>query len=265
MRKKLAGVFLLLTLIVSLTTPLTLQAEEQELAYVSDTESLLDDAEWAELEEKAQSVSENHSCGIYIVTVYDYSQINEEGAFYAAADIYHSNELGIGEGSDGVLLLLSMEERDYGLYVYGESAQEAFGEYAQTELEDVFLDNFADDDWYGGFLDYITTCDEYLQLAEAGTPVTEPELGPVGAFVTSLIIASVISIIICLLLLLKMRSVKKAAGADRYMTGGIKLSVQNDRYINTTVTRRKIERESSSSSSSSHRSSSGGTGRSGKF
>ena len=69
MRKKLAGVFLLLTLIVSLTTPLTLQAEEQELAYVSDTESLLDDAEWAELEEKAQSVSEDHTCGIYIDSV----------------------------------------------------------------------------------------------------------------------------------------------------------------------------------------------------
>ncbi len=265
MRKKLAGVFLLLTLIVSLTTPLTLQAEEQESAYVSDTESLLDDAEWAELEEKAQSVSEDHTCGIYVVTMYDYSQINEEGAFYAAADIYHSNELGIGEGSDGVLLLLSMKERDYGLYVYGDRAQEAFGEYAQTELEDVFLDNFAEDDWYGGFLDYITTCDEYLQLAEAGTPVTEPELGPVGAFLTAFIIAGVISIIICLLLLLKMRSVKKAARADRYMTGGIKLSAQEDRYINTTVTRRKIERQSSSSSSSSHRSSSGGTGRSGKF
>mgnify|MGYP004640979097 CR=1 FL=1 len=263
MKKRLTGVILMLTAVLTLLTPLTIQAAGG-LDYVTDAAGILSDDEWSELEGWAQDVTARHDCGVYIITVDDYTEYNDEDAFYAASDIYHGYEMGEGDDRNGVMLLLSMDNRKYAIYVYGPWAQEAFGDYAQVELENVFLDNFGDDDWYGGFSDYIETCDEYLQLAEEGTPVTEPELGVLGAFMVALVVSSVIALIVCFLLKLKMRSVHKGTSADTYTTGGLKLTAQRDNYTHTTHIRRKIETESDSSSSS-HSDSSGGTGRSGSF
>lgn len=256
----------LLTLLLSFCAPHILQAAESEaqLNYVTDDALLLTQEEWSELEEQAQEASREYGCGIYTVTMEDYQQYNAEGAFDTAADVFHDYTLGEGEEKNGILLLLSMQNRDYGLYVYGAKAQEAFGTYAQTALEDEFLDDFASDDWYLGISDYIITCEEYLMLADAGTPVTEPELGIGGALIAAFVISSVISLIICLLLLLRMRSVKKQTRADGYAAGGLRLTSQRDCYTHTTHMRRKIEK-TSSESGKSHTSSSGGTGRSGKF
>ena len=73
------------------------------------------------------------------------------------------------------MILLSMEDRNYAMFVYGPKASEVFNAYGQEQLETYFLDNFRDDDWYGGFGDYIDACSNYLQLAEQGTPVSAPE------------------------------------------------------------------------------------------
>ena len=148
------------------------------------------------------------------------------------------------------------------------------------QLETYFLDNFRDDDWYGGFGDYIDACSNYLQLAEQGTPVSAPEGYDSGdyedyeatpgenfgvSFLMALGISCVISIIICLLLLLKMHTVHQKTEANDYVSEKLKLSRKEDRYTHTTQTRRKIERESSSSSSTHSESGGGGSGRSGKF
>ena len=78
------------------------------------------------------------------------------------------------EEIDGVLLLLSMYDRSYDLYVRdGGIAQYAVSDYGRHKMTDVFLDNFGEDDWRGGFEDYLFACDEYLTLAEQGTPREE--------------------------------------------------------------------------------------------
>ena len=41
-------------------------------------------------------------------------------------------------------------------------------------MTEVFLDNFGNNDWVGGFKDYLSACDEYLSLAEQGHPVRKP-------------------------------------------------------------------------------------------
>ena len=62
----------------------------------------------------------------------------------------------------------------------------------------------------------------------------------------------------------QMKSVRKAAAANAYLTGALKLTQNSDIFTHRTETRRKIERHSSSSSSHAE-SGGGGTGRSGKF
>lgn len=85
------------------------------------------------------------------------------------------------------------------------------------------------------------------------------------SFLMTLGISMCVSIIICLLLLLKMHTVHQKTEANDYVSEKLKLSRKEDRYTHTTQTRRKIERESSSSSSTQSESGGGGSGRSGKF
>lgn len=48
------------------------------------------------------------------------------------------------------------------------------GKYARTLLEDAFLDDFADDDYRGGYEDYLSTCADFFERAAQGHPVRKP-------------------------------------------------------------------------------------------
>ena len=61
-----------------------------------------------------------------------------------------------------------------------------------------------------------------------------------------------------------MKSVRKAAAANAYLAGELKLTQNSDVFTHRTETRRRIERDSSSGSSHAE-SGGGGAGRSGKF
>ena len=176
--------------------------------------------------------------------------------------LYHANELGKGENRDGIIILLSMDERDYAMFVYGKNAEYAFNKYGQEQLEDAFLGYFGDNDWYGGTSHYLDTCDEYLTLAEEGDPVRKNTL-PMYLIVVAA--SCVISGFICIMLKWKMQTVHKKVEADEYVAaGGLTLTKQYDRYTHTTETRTKISSDSDSGSTSSC-SGGGGSGRSGKF
>ena len=66
---------------------------------------------------------------------------------------------------------MSMSDRKYATFFYGPKAEYAFDAYGQELMEEEFLDDFRDDDWYDGFEDYLEVCAEYLERAEAGDPV----------------------------------------------------------------------------------------------
>ena len=46
--------------------------------------------------------------------------------------------MGMGEDRDGIMILLSMEDRDYAMFVYGPKASEVFNAYGQEQLETYF-------------------------------------------------------------------------------------------------------------------------------
>ena len=158
-----------------------------------------------------------------------------------------------------------MAERDYAMFVYGEYAEYAFDEYGQEKLEEQFLGDFGENDWYGGISNYLDACEEYLTKADAGKPVRRPYW---IWFVISAGCSCLAAGTVCLWLLRKMKSVHQKAEADAYLTaGGLHLTKQYDRYTHTTETRTKIQKESSGGSGGSTYSESGGggSGRSGKF
>lgn len=178
--------------------------------------------------------------------------------------LYHANELGMGENRDGIIILLSMADRDYAMFVYGENAEKSFDKYGQEQLEDTFLGYFGDNDWYNGVSSYLDTCDEYLTLAEEGNPVRKNTL---PMYIIVVVASCAISGFICLMLKQRMQTVHKKAEANEYVAdGGLQLTEQYDRYTHTTEVRSKISsRDDSSSSGTSSCSGGGGSGRSGKF
>ena len=245
MKKRL--LCLLLVLVTALALCVSAAAAVQtgaQLNYVTDAAGLLREGERARLEKMAEAVSQKYRVGVYIVTVEDFRDYHADGVYKATYTIYHNYTMGEGPNRDGIMLLLSMDDRDWAMFCYGKRCEYAFNSYGQEKLEKVFLDNFGENDWYGGFEDYVKECRVYLEKASAGKPVRASLFYP-------LLIVIVLSLL--------------AATANAYVSAGLRLTEQTDHFTHKTTSSRKIERSSSSSGSSHSESGGGGSGRSGKF
>lgn len=264
MKKRFVSLVLVLLMLLSVGVFAAAAAPEQgsvEMNYVVDAADILDFAEWQELEARAESVSARYGCGVYIVTVDDYTDYGTGSVYDVTTQIYNFDDIGFGIGAErnGIMLLLSMAERDWAMFVIGDTAAYAFNADGQKMLENVFLDDFRDNDWYGGFSDYINSCNEYLAKAEAGAPVKKS-----ASFALPIGLAIIIALAVCLVMKGQMKTVYQKVEADAYTVGDIKLTRSYDRFTHITETRRTIEKNDSSGSSQSE-SGGGGTGRSGKF
>lgn len=243
--KKLTASLLLIVCVLSLLAGSAF-AQGSDSAFVTDDAGLLQEAQLLLLEQQARAAAEEYSVGVYIVTVRDYRELDSAGVYEAASALYHERLLGEGPQRSGILLLLSMDGRDYALYRYGAQAVYAFNDYGLGELEDAFLKSFSSDDWNGGFENYIRECTRYLEKAEAGRPVRK---SPAALIVIFNIIALLIAAIVCGVMAGQMKTVYRSSGAGDY-AGELKLTEQYDQFTHRTETRRKIESSQSSGSES---------------
>ena len=213
------------------------------------------------METYAENISQDYGVGVYVVTVNNYEDYYDS-AYETAWQIYHAYELGEGADRNGVILLLSMDNRQFATFFYGPRAEYAFDKHGQEKLEDYFLDHFRADDWANGIYGFLSGCDEFLSLAASGTPVRR---SPWGTIAIIALASCVFSLIVCMLLRGKMKSVRMARQANAYVSGELNVTASRDQYTHTTETRTKIEHESSSGGDSSAESGGGGSGRSGSF
>lgn len=256
MKTKFLAVLTALILILSLCIPVL--ASDGTMHYVIDADDLLTYEEWEPLEDQAADISQRHGCDVYVVFLYDYTVYGDGSVYDTAAQLYHSENYGVGEDRNGIMLLVSMSTRDYALFVYGQQAEYAFNSYGLAELENAFLPSLSEDDWCGGFAAYLTACDKYLTQADAGKPVQESVMQRILPVVG---ISCGISLVICLVLKGKMKAVRRKTDAKGYVAfGGLNLTERYDRFTHATETRRRIEKDTSKSESGG-----GGSGRSGKF
>ena len=248
--KKLLATILALMMALALAVPAWAEQQPGD-AFVYDMAGLLSEEDDAYLEALASQISWEHNCAVYIVTMEDYQEYDSD-IHYAVVSFYDSNSLGIGENREGILLMLSMYDRDYDLFVRdGGTAEYAVNKYGRHQMTEVFLDNFADNDWKGGFEDYLSACGEYLDRAEQGHPVRKPLM---KVLPMALGIGVVLAIAVCLFLKSKMKTVRQGAEADAYVTAeGLNLTERYDRYTHTTRERTydPPQKESHSSGGSS--------------
>ena len=209
-------------------------------------------ADSARLEETLDAAGWDHSCGIYILLLPDFTEYGYSDIYEFAQDVYEDSNLGVGDGGDGILLAVSTETRDVSIAVHGTQTNAAITDYGREEvLYDAFLSDFSDGNWGAGLVNFADTCVYLLSEAQSGTPVEvsggsnqEPfnlpkALG--GAAVMCFLPAAIIAFVICGVMKKKMKTAQKASGAAAYVSGSVDLKVRTDHYTHSTVLRTPLK------------------------
>jgi len=224
--------------------------QEIEEYTLLDDADLLNDQEEAELTEKLQNISQKYNAQLVISTLpsMEGGDIDEFVEF-----LYDTLGFGYGENHDGVLLLVSMEPREYRILANGYAAK-AIDEDTGNAIGDAFSSELTSGNYAKAFGIFADKCQYYLDGHLNGFPFN---LGK--NLVTALVIGIVIGLIVAFVLKGQLKSVRKKEEANVYVKpGSMQLTTSNDFFLYRTISRRKKE-SSSSNSSGPSRSVSGGS------
>ena len=240
---------------------------------LKDEAGLLSEDEADSLLEQLDEISERQNCDVIVVTV---ASLDGKTAESYADDYFDFNGYGLGQNRDGILLLLSMEDRDWAISTHG-FAITAFTDAGQSYMTDHFLSYISDGEYAQGFQKYAELCDQFLTQAKEGEPYDTDNL-PKGsvAFVwlpIDIVIGCIIAFFRAQGKKKRLKTVRKKVSARDYIVqGSLKARTNREILLNRTVSSRDISSSDNGSSdsgggSSTHTSSSGEThgGSSGKF
>ena len=236
MKKKLLSLLTLALLLLTLTVP---AAAASANAFVFDEANLLTAEEAAQLEATARSIASRYHCGVYILTSPTFEGSGTYSIEEYAEQQYLRRNWGLGDSKDGLLLVLSMAYRDYDLCAHGYFANESFNADGKHYLENRFLDNFAENDWFGGFQDYLSTAERLLKRSAAGHPFNSRSLTLPG-LLFDLLLGLIPAGIVVGTQKSKMKTVRAADDAGHYRSEGLRLSQRRDVFRNEIVRREYI-------------------------
>lgn len=256
-----------------------------EYAIVIDEAGILEADEVESLNDKAWALSEAYGMEIVIMTT---PGLGGAAVREYAADFYDYGGYGYGDNYDGVMLMLSMEERDWYILTTG-SATDVFTDYGIQEMGEDMLFFFADGDYAGGFDRFLVDAERYILQAQTGAPFDvgntegplalsnyldygDSSMGYVNWKMYALwIVGLALAFTLVGMLILKrgMKSARPQRDADQYVrAGSMNLLRAQDIYLYHTQKRiPRPKQDSSSGGSSTFTSSSGSThgGGGGKF
>jgi len=221
-----------------------------------DDGDLLSRNEEYNLVKKLDDISEKRQIDVVIVTN---NSLEGKTVEAYADDFFDYNGYGFGEEADGILLLVSMDTREWAISTCGKAIN-IFTDSTQDNISDNFVSYLSDGDYYGGFVCFANLCDSAIEdYQNGGSQYSVPERSPFGLF-TALFWSSAAGMLVGLIVALSLRSqltsVQPQAMATAYSKpGSLKLTEKNDMFLYHNITRVRIPRDSGSSSSgSSHRS-----------
>ncbi|MFA5575665.1 MAG: TPM domain-containing protein [Tissierellaceae bacterium] len=243
--------------------------EERLLPRLVDDAGLLTRDQEMSLVEKLDEISERQKLDIVVATV---DSLGQSTPTEYADDFFDYNGYGFGDNADGILLLLSMEERDWAVSTTGYGIT-VFTDAGQEYLMGKVLEELREGNYYKGFDLYADLCDDFINQAKDKKPYDNgnmpkeplsPKWIPISIF-----LGAIVSFIITGSMKRKLKSVSMQRAASSYLKDdSLKLGASRDLFLYTVVSKRERPKESSSSTgSSTHTSSSGRShgGSSGKF
>lgn len=235
MKNRLLILSLILCLLMTLTLPVFASPY-----YLIDDAGLLSSSEAARVEAELSRVSAEYGMDIVIVTV---ESTGGKTPTAYADDYYDYN----GYAPDGILLLVSMEDRDCCISTTGEG----YTVITDADVEYIFdqiVPYVSDGEYAQAFMEFAGLCEEFIVQATTFN------------FGTNLIIAVVIGLVAALIVTgvmkAQLKTVRQQARADAYIApGGLELTNSRDIFLYSHISRR--EKPKQNSGSSTHVSSSG--------
>lgn len=275
MRKRITAVLLIVLLCFSFRIAVMAQEETNvssvnELRLV-DMANLLRESDKKELLVLLNEISQRQQLDIVVVTV---ESLNGKTPMEYADDFYDENGYGFGAEKDGVLLLISMEERDWRIATTGYGIT-VFTDAGITYISEQILPALGDGDYVGAFRTFVQLCDAFIMQAKEGEPYDTgnfPKVPfPFGMNVCiALAVGFVFAIITTTIMKSSLKSVRfQPAATDYVRSGSMKITDSRELFLYAHINRveRQKESDAQGGGSTTHTSSSGTThgGGGGKF
>lgn len=208
---------MILALVLSLAFVSTAFAD---LPRVVDEANLLTEDEEQALEKHIDKIIRKQKFDVVIVTT---NSCDGMPLRNYADDYYDYNGYGIGKGHDGVLFLVSMEDRECHIFTtgFGITALTDWGiDYISNEIQGDFSDGY----YYEGLSSFVDLTEEFVVQAKTGEPYDVHNKRMTGRdYLIRFIIAAVIGLIIAFIVTGIMRSKLKTKRpnplAHEYMQG----------------------------------------------
>lgn len=243
MKKQILAFFLLLVMVLAVPV-------QAEGIYVKDEAGILTPEQQQKLEATAAEIGEKYQCGVYFISVPDFTMTGESDVREAAKYRYRKDDLGLGSGDDGVLLFMSMDDRKMALITYGYGNTAITDKYNQM-IRDAMKKDFRDDDWYDGLETYLEMTGGCIQAARNGKNYhPRPSFGQrLIAIGICMLAGTGVAWLVVTVMEKKLKSVAAGTEATAYAgPDGLKLSVREDNFISTTTSRSYSPRSSGGSS-----------------
>lgn len=271
-------ILLLICLTFLLNASIFVRATEPKIV---DSAELLTENEKENLEILALQISDQYNMDIVIVTVLS---LNGKSSESYADDYFDNNGYGFGNDYSGILLLLSVEHRDWAISTCGEGIL-ALTDYAIQSVFSEISEDLSNDRYYQAFCAYLEALIPFLDAYRRGEPIDgsiSSYDGP-GIYISGakddmlyhtsqrdffwylqkvgigFIVGLVVALIVLLILRGRMNTANPQHGAASYMLqGSYRLTLQRDIYLYSQTKKvRRSENSSSGGGSSVHRSSGG--------
>lgn len=158
---------------------------------------------------KLDEISNEYQCDVVFVTI---PSTYGMGVTAYADDYFDYNGYGIGTDNDGILFLISIEEREWAFSTCG-NAMTIFNDDVLAYMEDVIIPYMRKNDFETAASKYEAVCEQILIDAENGKIHTSDSL-PKAPFNSSVIIFCVVgglivAVIVVVILRSQLKSVKK--------------------------------------------------------
>ena len=273
MKKRLFTLILALALCLCCAFPA--MADNFDNKRIVDEAGLLTDTQREELSGVLDEISDRQQLDIIVVTSNDLRGCDT--ATECADEFYDQNGYGCGENKDGILLLISMADRDWAISTSGRAVG-AFTDYGCDYIADKIMPDLSESDYAAAFTCFAELCDDFITQADAGEPLDYPTDSRSGKeplslkwIPISIVIGVVIALIVVACMKAKLKTVRFQPAASNYVkSGSMNLTGSSDLYLYSTVSRTERPKDNDSGGgggSHVHMSSSGSMhgGRSGKF
>lgn len=238
--------------------------QERQLPRLVDEAGILSQEESTRLLSQLDEISERQQFDVVIAVINSLSGQKIENL---ADDFYDYNGYGMGSNHDGILFLISMEEREWAISTSGFGIR-AFTDAGQAYMVKQFRSDLSDGKYGNAFSIFAKWSDDFITQAREGKPYDKGHL-PVTAsniifcIAVGLLAGFALALVRMWMMKWQMRTVyHQPAASDYLVNGSCRMQDNREWLVRRTVSRIHIAKEEHTGGgggSTTHTSSSGNT------